>query len=71
MGVYKNVWKMSIHIPFGDIDGGFLKKEVGAIVIDFYGDGQLIEVYSGFSEQTVEEIISDYDEYRMNNGNFE
>jgi hypothetical protein len=63
MGVYRNVYGMSIHVPLGDIRGGWLREEGNRILVDYYGDGEHTNEFEGFDAEVRKEILADYAEY--------
>ena len=62
--VYKNIWRMPIHIPFGDIDGGYISVDNGTVVIDYYGDGTNVDKFDDFDSSTISRILDDWNERR-------
>ena len=63
--VYKNVWRMPIHVPFGDINGGHMLVEDGCLVIDYYGDALCVERFEDFDLDTITRIIHDWQESKQ------
>jgi hypothetical protein len=70
MGIYKNIYRMPIHVPFGDINGGSMVIENEQLIIDYYGDGQSIEIFNDFDTDTREKILKEWLEYTAETRNF-
>lgn len=64
MSIYKNVWRMPIHIPIGDINQGFIKVEDTTLIIDYYGDGRVVERFDDFDARVLEKILADWKTYQ-------